>query len=212
MPRVVFADNDIILKLAEYDLLPDTCSLLGVDATEVVVLDSAKFIFARMKQKLQAGKDMKRSHHGLDRAIQFAEAAAHLTERADILWADDCDNIDIGEAQLASWVVESDDCTCLLTSDKRFLKAIAQAEAGKHIFEGLQGRAICLEEVIKALIALLGFEHVRDKIAASALCDTGMQLVFGSSFDLPQQQVMDGLESMLREVESVAGNSWLMRL
>jgi hypothetical protein len=212
MPRIVFADNDIILKLAEYDVLPDMCSLLGVDSTKVKVLDPAKHIYARLKKRLEAGQNVQRSLQGLDRAIEFAEAATQLTDKADIDWTENRDSIDVGEAQLASWVVESDDGTCLLTSDKRFLKALAQADAGEHIFRGLYGRVICLEEIIKALIAELGFDHVRSRVASAPECDTGMQLVFGSRFDLPHEQVMEGIESMLRDVASVVGNGWLMRL
>lgn len=212
MPRVIFADNDIILKLAEYDLLHDACSLLDVESTKVFVLDSAKYVYADLKKKLQKGERVKPSFQGLDRAIDFVEAAAQITDKADIDWVEDHDNIDVGEAQLASWTVEAGGETCLLTSDKRFLKALAQANAGEHIFRGLHGRVICLEEVIKALIAELGFDHVRRRVASAPECDTGVQLVFGSKFDLPEEQVMEGFESMLGDVASVIGNDWLTRL
>jgi len=212
MPRVVFADNDIILKLAEYDLLSDARSLLSVKSTEVVVLDSAKHVYAGLKKKLQRGESVKRSLQGLDRAIEFVEAATQITDKANIDWAEDHDNIDIPEAQLASWTVKTGGESCLLTGDKRFLKALAQADAGEHIFRGLHSRVICLEEVIRALIAELGFDNVRRKVASAPECDTGIQLVFGSTFDLPEEPVKDGLESMLRDITAVTGTGWLKRL
>ncbi|MCL4552507.1 MAG: hypothetical protein M1305_02980 [Candidatus Marsarchaeota archaeon] len=212
MPRVIFSDNDIILKLADYNILSETCSVLGVGSTEIAVLDSAKHVFANLRKKLDRGDPGSHTVAGLDRAIEFAKAATQITEQVSIDWAEEYDNINIGEAQLATWVVETVGESMLLTGDKRFLIALAGAPECRHIADGLRGRVICLEELIRALINEIGFDQVRTAIASVPDCDKGLHQVFGSRFDLPQDQVMDGLVSMLREIAVAHGDGWLGRV
>ncbi len=209
MPRIIFSDNDIILKLADYDLLPEACSVLGVDSTEIAVLDSAKYIFANLKKKLDSGDPIKYTASGLNRAVEFAKAAIQITRQVDIDWSEECDNIDIGEAQLATLAAETGSESLLLSGDKRFLVALAGAEKGEHIADGLRGRVICLEELIKALINEIGFDRVRLAVASAPDCDKGLHLCFGSRFDLPQDQVLDGLASMLSPIVAAHGMGWL---
>jgi len=210
--RIVFCDNDVVLKLAEYNLLQDVCSVLAVGISEVIVLDSAKYYFNGLKRKLARGKDVAYSSTGLDRAIEIAENTVQMTSRVDIDWATECDNIDIGEAQLVSSAIAAGGDSILLTGDKRFIKAVLKTESTKHIASLLRGRIVCLEEIMRSLICNYGIDHIRKAVASAPRCDLGLQIVFGSRFDLPETQVLDGLASMINEINTAAECDWLMRL
>jgi hypothetical protein len=71
---IVLSDNDIVLKLAAFDLLDAALSLLQVAPTEVYVLDTAKYVFRKNRDKF-AGKY---TRAGMDRAIAFVENAQQV--------------------------------------------------------------------------------------------------------------------------------------
>jgi hypothetical protein len=186
--------------------------VLAVGISEVIVLDSAKYYFNSLKKKLTRGKDIAYSETGLNRAIEFAENSVQMTSRVDIDWATECDNIDIGEAQLVSSAIAAGGDSILLTGDKRFIKALLKTESTKHIANLLRGRIVCLEEIIRSLIINYGIDYIRKAVASAPRCDFGLQIVFGSLFDLPETQVLDGLASMINEINAAAQCDWLMRL
>ena len=211
MDFVVFWDNDVILKLSEYNLLDDACNALGVASDQVRVLPSAKHYFLRMCQKIDKGGAGSYSVAGLERAISFAEQAHAVEDYSNLDWLADCDDIDIGEAQLATWAAGTAESALLLTGDKRFLKALARHDAARDVFYRLAGRVVCLEELVKALIEHLGFERVQEAVASSPQCDRALSNVFGSRFDLPESQVLAGLESLVRGITRDVGDNWLKR-
>lgn len=47
---ILFVDNDVILKLTAFDLFWDAIACLGFQNSDIRVLSSAKFVFAKNKQ------------------------------------------------------------------------------------------------------------------------------------------------------------------
>lgn len=209
---LIFADNDILLKLAEYDLLREACTALHAEPDRIRFQPSTKPSLVKTKEKLAKGKAIKYSQEGIDRAIAFVESAEQVTSAADLDWVEGFDGIDIGEAQLASWTCEAGNDSVLLTGDKRFMKAVARSHAAKALFDGLRGRVICLEEIICAIMLADGVDHVRKAVKAAPECDIAISLLFGSRFDLPDEQVWDGIESLLHDITKDVGDAWLKRL
>ena len=212
MCDLIFADNDILLKLAEYDLLLNACTALRTESPKIRFQPSTKHVLLRMKDKSAKGRSVPYSTAAMDRAIAFVESAVCVTSAADLDWVQGVEGINIGEAQLASWTVEADEDSVLLTGDKRFLKALAGSSAAKAVFDALRGRVICLEEILRAVILSDGVDCVRKAVKAAPWCDTAISLVFGSRFDLPDEQVLGGIESLLRDIANVVGVGWLRRL
>ena len=214
MGVVVFADNDVILKLSEYNLLREACDALAVEPAQVVVLNTAQHYFTRMRDKATGGKAAHYSLEGLDRAIGFAESAHRVEEYPNLDWAVGLDDVDLGEAQLATWAADTSDDCLLVSGDKRFIKALVLHKEGpaSRVFRRIAGRVVCFEELVRVLIARIGFQPVRAAVARCPGCDQSASIVFGSRFDLPVEQVVDGLESIIRDVARDAGEGWLRRL
>ena len=78
MAPMVFADEDIILKLAEYDLLDETCALAQVTPSEVRVRFATPRVLWGKRRKLITGPDPGHTDAGFDRAIAFAEMLTRL--------------------------------------------------------------------------------------------------------------------------------------
>ena len=212
MSAVIFADNDILFKLAEYDLLDHACTVLQTEPSAVRVLPSAKYVLLDMKSKLEKGSPCKYSAAAISRASAFVECALPVTDSVDILWSEDVEHVDPGEAILSAAAVASGEDCLLLTGDKRFLKALSQAQSAKRIYDGLCGRVVCLEETLRVIMVTYGVSCVRKAVGASPDCDKAMSLVFGSRFDVPDGGVWAGVESLLRDVINVVGDGWLKRL
>lgn len=71
---------------------------------------------------------------------------------------------------------------------------------------------IGLEEILRAIMLADGVDCVRNAVKRAPECDTGISLVFGSRFDRPDEQVWDGIESLLRDIAAVVGDGWLKRI
>ncbi len=211
MGDLIFADNDILLKLAEYDLLQHACTALSTTPSSIRFQPATKHVILHMRDKAIKGKESPYSQRAFDRAIAFVESASYPTDRPNIDWAEGSEGIDFGEAQLASWAVEADD-SLLLTGDKRFMKALAGSPAARHIFDGLRGRVVCLEEILRAIMRTDGVDCVRKAVKHAPKCDQAISFVFGSRFDLPDEQVWDGIDNLLREITAIVGVGWLRRI
>jgi hypothetical protein len=209
---LIFADNDILLKLAEYDLLQEACAALSTTPANIRFQPATKHVVLHMRDKAVKGKESPYSQRAFDRAIAFVESASYLTDRPNIDWAEGSEGIDFGEAQLASWAVEAGDDSLLLTGDKRFMKALSGSPAAKHIFRGLHGRVVCLEEILRAIMLTDGVDCVRKAVKHAPKCDQAMSFVFGSHFDLPDEHVWDGIDNLLREITAIVGDGWLKRI
>lgn len=122
---LIFADNDILLKLAEYDLLQEACAALSTAPADIRFQLRMKYWIATEKSKLAKGNAASYSAAAFDRALAFAESGGYLSETVNIDWVEGTEDIDFGEAQLATWTIESGDASLLLTGDKRFMKALA---------------------------------------------------------------------------------------
>ncbi|MCX6345983.1 MAG: hypothetical protein NT018_13085 [Armatimonadetes bacterium] len=209
MGLVVFSDNDIILKLSEYNLLYNACDVLGVGLEQVMVLSTAIYIVGGLRDKVANGKNGKYTLAGLNRAIRFLESVYCVEDYPELSWFVAIDNVDIGEAQLATWAVDLNDCSMLLTGDKKFMNALANHPAARHIYDGLCGRVVCLEELIKALIRHMGFDHVRQAVASAPNCDQALNQAFGNRYDQPEAQVVEALDSHIRNILQDVGDGWL---
>lgn len=213
MAKVAFFDNDILLKLAEYDLLRDACYLIGVRPSDVVVLHGARpWLERRMERKLRKPSGPATAA-GIARALGFVAHAQPLTDvgdRASLDRLTSIDDIDPGEAQLIVAAARSPQAI-LATGDKRCLRALAGSREAREVFHSLAGRVVCLEEIIRALLEHKGYPHVSRAIAQSPDCDRLMCRIFYDGAMLPSQAVVD-VESSLENLRRDLGEGWLMRL
>ena len=193
-------DNDIIHKLAALDLVEDAIQTFGLTVGEVRVLATAPYRFFLNDPDRAArrwGSAVAPRIHALLRASQTLTDSPPppYDSLKRVL------TIDAGEAQLLAFAAV-DPAARLFTGDKRALAGLATAPSCASVVASLQGRVVCLEQVVQAVIGAKGFEHVRSCAAQGLHCDTVLRIVFGSDQAASLETVEEGLRSYVGELRS----------
>ena len=216
---IVLCDNDIVLKLASFDLLEDVAAL--TENREVRVLDALR------PQLLRSPKWRKKyGELALERALSFVENSQTITEAFDLedsaaLIDAHYDNaegrecaIDGGELVLISHAFHNPDAR-LLTGDKRCLHALGchrhHNARAQIIHASLANRVLCLEAAILWCIRHHGFETLRARVVPQLNCDEAMRAVFGSGMASQEGTVVSGLSHYMNNLEKTVGENWLWR-
>lgn len=203
---ILFCDNDIVHKLAACNLLDDALSALGVSASDVYVLPTARYKFGvtkdRAKSERKYGKEVFR------RIRDFLERVNEIDNLCmdELRLLDDVVDIDHGEATLISATnVHSE--YLLATGDKRCLHSLASNESCSPIADRLRGRAVCLEQVLRKIIEQFGFEHVKKRVVPAVCgepsCDTALRAAFGSGLDAVESNVVRTLDAYVQELQEM---------
>ncbi|EFB1519665.1 hypothetical protein KU15F73_20930 [Escherichia coli] len=192
----VLLDNDVVLKLAQLDLLADGCKLLTSKYGQLYVLDT---LFYQLR-----GKSALRRYgaEALERVQQCLSERAFLpfeeliTDQRLIELQNNFENLDEGEMRLLQGLINNHDL--LLSGDKRFLKAIA--ETGFIEEASLNNRFVCLEQVVCFLINELSLDHVNAKasIAFQGKCRVDSALRTCIGYGRTHEHVMEGIFHQLR--------------
>jgi hypothetical protein len=199
-------DNDILLKLASFDLIDEALSLLGITRQDVYIPDAAYYTIRRSRQIAR-----KYPADGLARAIEFTEQVHRIEEApdpADYALLTAVPRIDLGEAALFCYLGRFADAL-LLTGDKNSLRALASAPSVAHVHARLTGRVVCLETLLLALIHQADFQTILSRIVPHRDCDTAIKSVFGSGHLAVQSTVIVNLEVYVSDLTAVVGGRWL---
>lgn len=211
-------DNDILKKLATFQLFDTTLQLYETTYQDVKILATAKYKFRRSYDKFASG----RSRQAVDKIINW-ERLLELTETLPCISAvgideslliqlSDIDDVDPGEAQLvcqAISLMQKDKSARIFTGDKKFIRALASANL-PSVHRFLTHRIFCLEQVVFENIKGVGFEKVRDLIVPVRDCDTAIKVVFGSGLDTSEVNARSALASYITDVRNESnGLLWL---
>jgi hypothetical protein len=190
---IVFIDNDILLKLSCCDLLNETMAVLRLSAADVRVLRTARFVFQRNRQVAD-----RYSEQGRFRAVAFVKSCQTIVEEGgdEFERLQATDGIDIGEARLLAATSGLANFV-LMTGDKRCLQVLAAQAELAEVRQRLQGRVICLEQVILRLIQRSGFDWVKARVVPMMACDTALQACFGSGELATETNVVEALEAYI---------------
>jgi hypothetical protein len=190
---IVFVDNDILLKLSCCDLLDETMAVLRLSAADVRVLRTARFVFQRNRQVAD-----RYSEQGRFRAVAFVKSCQTIVEEGgdEFERLQATDGIDIGEARLLTATSGSANFV-LMTGDKRCLQVLAAQAELAEVRQRLQGRVICLEQMILRLIQRSGFDWVKARVVPMMACDTALQACFGSGELATKTNVVESLEGYI---------------
>lgn len=198
-----FCDNDVIHKFCAFDLFDDALSGIGVAHADVLVLPTAKFKFL---SKAPAKGQQK---YGAPVFARIQEALAKVGEITTSVHLDDektlaaVMGIDQGEALLFSFASREE--SLLLTGDKRSLMALASESSCREIAARLEGRVICLEQMVQHAIAFAGFSVAREKMVSALSADKVVQVAFGSGLATEQDAAMRALEYYVDDLRKQTG-------
>ena len=194
-------DNDIVEKLAICDLLDDALAALGATLSDVYVIPTLRHRIggkARVKAEKRLGKEV------VERILSFIDDAREITQSSsnDLFILDDLIGIDAGEAVLLSATAFHPDFR-LLTGDKRCLRTLASDSRCQGIAARIQGRVLCLEQVIRHLVTHFGFEHVRSKVTRHLYCDNALRSAFGSGLESTEVNCLACLQGYIAELRKL---------
>ncbi|WP_440799860.1 hypothetical protein [Serratia marcescens] len=197
----VLLDNDVVLKLAQLDLLVDGCELLIRNYGQLYVLDTLVYqLRGRAALRRYGAEAIERVQNCLTQGI-FSLFGEVITDRRLIDLQNNFENLDEGEMRLVQGLLNHHDL--LLSGDKRFLKAIA--DSGFIEEAALNNRFVCLEQVIFFLINELSLEHVNGKVSVAFQgefrVDSALRTCIGCG--RTYEHVIEGLFQQLRELPDI---------
>ena len=178
---IVLADNDIILKLAQCDLLDVLPEILGCDETDVFITDAAKYqLLPKKPAKALSKCGNEETVVRLKAFLDTTQTLPAFKNEALLAQLEDIDNIDGGEKFLFAAAVEINN-PLLITGDKRALKALlAHQKQLPTVFSSLQNAVVTFESAVLLAMDKFGFAIVKQKLLGSPKPDGKLRLVLRS--------------------------------
>ncbi len=178
---ILFADNDILLKLTGCSLLIPFLEALTLTDADVCLTYDAKFSLKKQAQKKFVADEaaqlailtmLERVRH-LEQAVEDPEGMLDLMISIN--------GLDGGESLLflAAGANASDK---LATGDKRALRALcANTHVIAPVHNGLRGKVFTLESALLLLMERLGFKLVSEQVCGRNIADKTLDLAYGSN-------------------------------
>ena len=199
----VFVDNDVVIKLAQYDLLDTLLDIAKEKGISWVVLDSLYYVIG-VENPTQAAKlfpngSIPRSIHKLLDASKYASLESL---QANILFASLNEPfLDAGELILMICASEVEG-SGIFTGDKRALNATHKL-VGDNKIDLSDCVFISLECAIKILLIQGDANDVIQKIRNNSHVDKALT----NCFRCPEEgQIVEGIESYIKDLEKACHN------
>ena len=203
----LFIDNDVLEKLASWDILEEGIQACQFPCDAVRVLPTLKFRLGLAGHKNQK----RRNKHPQDVLTRIKSFLAKTSECIDAppTMLDalvDVANLDAGEALLFAQAAEVEGAL-LATGDKRSIEAVATAPGCAELAKKLTNRVLCLEQILLKTIGSLGFEVVKDRVVSSSALelDTAVHAAFGSKMLAEEHVSCGGLERRVQTLTNATG-------
>lgn len=216
-------DNDIILKLATYDLFKKTLQSLDIEENQIYILDTFKYKFGKKNNRRRGNKVNDNKKYNLQKALEISKNHKAISEinfsnfelyiytkliKYSKTSQDINNKIDKGEATLISYICylnQQENNNYLLTGDKNCLRALSNSEM-KDIIKYIQGKVWCLEQLILKNIEQFGFNLIQSKIYEKKYCDTNLNLIFGYSEPASENEVIESLNKEIKILQEETKN------
>jgi predicted Zn-dependent protease with MMP-like domain len=196
-----FTDNDVILKLAAYQLFWEMVASLNIKDENIRILPTAANVLSRSQKIRRNFKPIT-----IERAKQIANACQTIDDLAIINTNEyqmlaSIDGIDVGEALLVA-ATKSEENFCLLTSDKRFLKTLASSNFN-DVKQRLRKRVVCLEQLVLHLIKTReDFDLICRRIVSADSCDLVISDAFQAGRQTKQKDAITILNQAIQDLRA----------
>lgn len=191
---IVLSDNDLILKLAQCDLLDHLEELLRSGPDQILITATARYQL--LKKTPEKGIASCGNEATYDRLKAFFDRTAVLPAIQDLeLLAKlaTVSGIDSGEQQLFAAMLELD-APLLLTDDKRSLESLRNnANYLDNVLSAVSGQVVTFATVLLLAVECLGFPIVKQKLLGNPKPDGMLRLVLRE--DMTQDNFIDCLSS-----------------
>jgi len=219
VPPEAAVDNDILIKLACYDLLAELMATMG-GADTIAVLGVARFVVPNHIQKsrtiVNRPEAEGRFTSFLANAIQVeptADEVALATALEEAAIADDA-SLDVGESQLCA-IVATRLIPLLLTGDKRAIVAMEVIMPDRPELAVLTHRITCLEQVMLGFARRIDPQSMRSAVCLERWVDTAIAICFACHTEILSfepggllsyiSHLRDNAPTMLCEFEALGG-------
>lgn len=169
---ILLSDNDLVIKLAQCDLIDEALGTLDSVRKDCFVLNTIRYSL-RLNEPDKAIQKYVGSVQAYDRINELLESCQVLTEAPmefDLLeHLNEIAEIDAGEQALFLHAKDSHSKAIdyrILTGDKRALRAICNYDQ-LDAFAFLRTKIVCLESCMMDMIDFVGFDHVNQKVSAA---------------------------------------------
>lgn len=177
---LLFTDNDILLKLANCNLLDCFIDELSLSHHEVFLTPKAKFSLQSQLNKNLSSQEAKDSLSNFLMKVSYIEDPVDDSLIADLI---SIPNIDSGEAILFAKLI-STEASFLATGDKRSLKAILEEVELQKFRTHFLNRVYTFESVLLFLLDRKGFLFVSSMISRNPdMNDSVLRMAFGNGRD-----------------------------
>ena len=188
-------DNDVILKLVACNLFWESVGVLGLTSDDLRVRATTKYYFRKKPKRYPLAIR--------EKAIAVVEQCRLIDE---ILINEELQNlqiegIDQGEGILIA-STQTESSFYLATGDKRCLCAVATAPGLVEVRQRLEGRVVCLEQLILKLVETQEFEDILTKVLPAREYDTVLRAVFGSGERATRNDVLLALNGYIENLRS----------
>lgn len=199
-----FTDNDVILKLAAYQIFWEMVASLNIKDENIRILPTAGKVFSasqkisrQFKQtSIERAKQITNQCQTIDDGVLYNTSEFQLLASAD--------GIDVGEALLVA-ATQTEEDFYLLTSDKRFLKSLALSSFN-DVKQRMYKKVICLEQLVIHVIDNAGFDLVCRRIASADACDQVISEAFQLGKQTKHQDAITVLNEAIQDLRAKTGN------
>lgn len=196
---IVLADNDIILKLAQCDLLECLPDIVGEECAEIFVTPTARYQLLPKNPEKALNKSG--NEETLSRLVAFLDTTQTLPEVNDtalLTQLEDIEGIDGGEKFLFAAAVDLAN-PLLITGDRRALRALIEHQNHlSTVFSSLQNSVVTFESAILLALRIRGFAIVKQKLLGSPKPDNMLRLVLKS--EMREAELIECLYSYSKEI------------
>ena len=202
------ADNDVLLKCAAYRLLGQ---LDGAGPGAVGVLGAARYVVTSAIANHDRLKDRESAQAAWLSFLNEARELEPLPDEVELATRlEQVANefglaLDVGESQLCAMAVQRPG-TVVLTGDKRSIRAAERLRTVVNVLTSLDGRVACLEQLLDATCAELGFGAVRTRVCAEPEADMALSVCFSCWSAEVDGSDGAGLKSYIANVRTAAPN------
>lgn len=201
----VAVDNDVLMKLAAYDML---ASLDQLSSGPIWILGSARFVVRNhlsRDPRFEGGRGLAEGAFAtfLESAALLEPEADEVRTAAELQRSAMLRNLDMdgGECLLSAMVLHRG-LTRLATGDKRAIVAIAGLLREGLIDTAIAGRILCLEQLVLLVSAIEGVTWTRKAICAAAAVDRALTAC--AECKRTHVSGMEGLSSYIRSLDESA--------
>lgn len=211
----ILADVDLVIKLICFKLSNSLMKSLLKNNQIIEVLESTKYVVRKRVYKVFEEK----YDHEIKLELENFSANCNYIEPSDedLFLAAEIEKIsqiknlsmDTGESILCAIAINSsaEFITYIATGDKRAIKSILQIKPALEKINYLNGKFICLEQIIIGLIRGGNLIQIRKNICCIPNLDKTLSICFSCTGrnGQPEVEIINGLNSYINDLDNKSG-------